>query len=275
MLTAIRIFYSLAFLLYAVAAGAYVRAFSRRTGISRRRRLSPLHYGMLIQCLGLVMYTIYLRQAPFSGMFQGFTFAAFVLALLFVLIFRAVEDDRSVGIIVLPLAALFSLIGIFTPLATITDPSLAPSPWFLIHVSTALFSYGAFGISFATAVLYLLLHREIKSKRLGRIFERLPALGELDHLTYLAITIGFIALTVSIAFGILWTRIRLGRMLQLDLKEIITFADWLIYALYLHSRVYRGWQGKRSAWLAIFGFAVVLFNFAAVTVLFSRTHAYL
>ena len=275
MIIAIRVFYIIALLLFVLGTIIYFRAFSRRVPGPRRPRTMTVSYGMLFQLIGLVMYTIYLHQAPFLGLFQGFVFASFVLALLFLLITRVLEDERSVGIIVLPLICLFQLVGVFTPLQNVEDPSLSPNPWFILHASVALFSYGAFAISFATAVLFLLLHRQIKGKHLGLIFERLPSLGELDYFTYRSITIGFIALTLSIAFGVIWTQIHLGKLLQGDSKEIITFINWGVYALYLHSRFYRGWQGKRAAMLAILGFMVLMFNFVFVTVLMSRTHAYL
>jgi ABC-type transport system involved in cytochrome c biogenesis permease subunit len=207
-------------------------------------------------------------------MFQGFSFAGFVLAVLFLFISRSVESDLGVGVIVIPLICVFSLIGIFTPLVRVSDPLLSPSPWFIVHASIALFSYGAFGIGFATSILYLQLHGEIKSKRLGNFFSRLPSLGELDHLTYLSVSIGFVGLTVAIATGMVWTQIRLGKLLQLDAKELITFVNWLIFAFYLHSRVSHGWRGRRAAWMAIAGFLVLLFNFLIVTVAFSRTHSY-
>src|SRR3989339_2058874 len=103
MLITIKIFYTLAFLLYSTASGMYIRAFGQRNAGPRRGRVTILQYAMLLQFIGIVMYTIYLGQAPFSGLFQGLTFSSFVLALLFILVFRPVEDDRSAGMIVIPL----------------------------------------------------------------------------------------------------------------------------------------------------------------------------
>lgn len=275
MLIVIRVFYAIALVLYTATAIGYLRAFNQKMTQPRKRRMVSANYAVLFQLLGLATYTMYLQQAPFLGMFQGFTFAAFVLAFLFLFISRNLENDVAVGVIVFPLVCIFSLIGIFTPLELVNDPLLAPSPWFILHASIALFSYGAFAIAFATSVLYLQLHGEIKSKRLGTFFARLPSLGELDHLTYLTISIGFVALSVAIATGMAWTQIRLGKLLQLDTKEIFTFVNWVIFALYLHSRLYRGWRGRRAAWMAIAGFLVLLFNFLIVTVLLSKTHSYL
>jgi len=192
-----------------------------------------------------------------------------------VLMFRTVEDDRSAGMIIIPISALFQLLGVFTPLSPVSDPSLAPNPWFILHAGLGLFAYAAFSIAFATSVLYILLHREIKSRRPGRFFEKLPSLGELDHLTWRGVAIGFSALTASIALGMLWSYMRNGYLLQLDPKEIITLVNWVLYAFYLHSRFSRGWRGRRAAWLCIAGFSLLLFNFILVTLVLSSTHAYL
>ncbi|MEA1996388.1 MAG: cytochrome c biogenesis protein CcsA [Gemmatimonadota bacterium] len=285
MLTVIRVFYLIALVFYSISAYSHIRAFSGKPLHPQRPTTHPtttgwgsvvwISYGALFQFLGLVMYTVYLRQAPFVGMFQGFTFASFMLALLFLIVSRPGRSEAAGGLIVVPLVCIFALIGLFTPLSRVHDPQLQAGLFFILHASTGLLSCGAFAISFAGAVCYLLLHHEIKSKRLGRFFERLPSLDELDHLTYLSVYIGFVALTVAIASGMAWTRLRAGTLLQLDIKETITFINWLIFAFYLHSRISGGWRGKRAAWLVIAGFAVAFFNFLIVTAVLSRTHSFL
>jgi ABC-type transport system involved in cytochrome c biogenesis permease subunit len=275
MIIVIRVFYAISLILYSASAICYIRTFSGKAPQTSRLRVFLVNYGALFQLLGLVMYTVYLRQAPFLGIYQGFTFASLILALLFLLIFRATQREVSCGLIVVPLICLFSFTGLFTTLERTADPLLAPNPLFIMHASAGLFSYGAFAIAFTTSILYLLLHREIKSKRLGRLFDRLPSLEELDHLTYLAVAIGFLSLAVAIAFGMAWTYDRLGKLLQFDFKEIVTFINWLVFAMYLHTRLSGTWHGKRAAWLVIIGFSLVLFNFFFVTLVLSRTHYYL
>jgi ABC-type transport system involved in cytochrome c biogenesis permease subunit len=277
MLIVIRVFYIVAFVLYALAAGAYLRDFrsSGTGGDVRRTRLWTIRLGVLLHFVGLAACAFYLRQAPFMGILQGFGFASWILAMMFLHISHSFEDETSVGMVIMPLAALFAIPGLFATLAKVTDPLLSSNPWFILHACIALYGYGAFTIAFTGAALYLILHREIKSKRLGTVFQRLPSLDQLDYMTYMSVTLGFVALTVSIITGMVWTMLRLGKLLQFDIKEVITFANWLIYAFYLHSRYSGRWRGRCAAWLVILGFAVVLFNFLVVTVLLSSTHAYI
>ena len=276
MLIVIRVFLAISVVLYAAAAVSYIRAFSSKGPDSRGRRgrLIAVRLGVLIQFIGLAATVFYLHQAPFMGIYQGFGFSAWLLAMMYLHITHVLENDTSVGMVLMPLVSLFAIPGLFAELARVSDPLLSSSPWFILHVCIALYSYAAFTVAFAAAVLYLALHREIKSKRLGNIFQRLPSLDQLDHLIYTSVAAGFVALAVSMITGIVWTVLRLGTLLQMDIKEVITIANWIFYAFYLHSRHSGRWRGRRAAWLAIIGFLFLMFNFLVITQL-SGTHSYI
>ena len=79
-----------------------------------------------------------------------------------------------------------------------------------------------------------------------------------------------------IAAGAYWANRTLGILLELCRirKETWAAITWLVYALYLHMRITRGWRGRRAAYFAIVGFAVVMFTFFGVTYLLPGLHAY-
>jgi hypothetical protein len=52
-----------------------------------------------------------------------------------------------------------------------------------------------------------------------------------------------------------------------DPKENWSLVSWLVYAGYLHLRHVRGWRGDRASWLAIVGFAVVMFTYLGMGML--------
>ena len=127
---------------------------------------------------------------------------------------------------------------------------------------------GLVGGLFASALYLLLLWRRSDLERM------LPPSDTLDVLTYKTIGIAFPLLTLMIAAGAYWANRTWGSYWSWDPKETWALITWLVYAGYLHMRITRGWRGRRAAYFAIIGFAVVLFTFFGVTYLLPGLHAY-
>jgi len=137
--------------------------------------------------------------------------------------------------------------------------SLAASPFILSAL---------IGGIFANLLYLLLLWRRNDLERL------LPAAEALDTITYKTICIAFPLLTLMIAAGAYWANQAWGSYWNWDPKETWAAITWLVYAGYLHMRITRGWRGRRAAYFAILGFAVVMFTFFGVTYLLPGLHAY-
>jgi ABC-type transport system involved in cytochrome c biogenesis permease subunit len=114
-------------------------------------------------------------------------------------------------------------------------------------------------------VLYLFQERELLSRRPGRFYYLIPSLERSDTLGWRAVLGGFGFLTLAILTGFLWNHSLLGRFWTGDPKEWAALVAWLIYVAILVARGRGGWGGRRAAWLAIAGFAVVVFTFAWAT----------
>ena len=121
---------------------------------------------------------------------------------------------------------------------------------------------------FANLLYLLLLWRREDLERL------LPDADALDRITYKTICIAFPLLTLMIAAGAYWANRAWGSYWNWDPKETWAAITWLVYAGYLHMRITRGWRGRRAAYFAILGFAVVMFTFFGVTYLLPGLHAY-
>jgi hypothetical protein len=102
----------------------------------------------------------------------------------------------------------------------------------------------------------------------------LPSADNLDRITYKTICLAFPLLTLMIASGAYWANQTWGSYWSWDPKETWAAITWLVYAGYLHMRITRGWRGRRAAYFAILGFAVVMFTFFGVTYLLPGLHAY-
>ena len=137
--------------------------------------------------------------------------------------------------------------------------SLAASPFILSALV---------GGIFANLLYLLLLWRRDDLQRL------LPDAEALDRITYKTICIAFPLLTLMIAAGAYWANRAWGSYWNWDPKETWAAITWLVYAGYLHMRITRGWRGRRAAYFAILGFAVVMFTFFGVTYLLPGLHAY-
>jgi len=137
--------------------------------------------------------------------------------------------------------------------------SLAASPFILAALV---------GGIFANLLYLLLLWRREDLERL------LPSSENLDRITYKTICIAFPLLTLMIAAGAFWANRAWGSYWNWDPKETWAAITWLVYAGYLHMRTTRGWRGRRAAYFAILGFAVVMFTFFGVTYLLPGLHAY-
>ncbi len=136
---------------------------------------------------------------------------------------------------------------------------LADSPFLLAGVATALFA------SIAWMVL---------DWRYDAIVGYLPSRDSLDSLIYRTVAVSFPLLTFMIIAGAYWANRTWGAYWSWDPKEDWALITWLTYAGYLHMRLTRGWRGRRSAYFAIIGFAIVMFTFFGVTYLLPGLHAY-
>lgn len=96
----------------------------------------------------------------------------------------------------------------------------------------------------------------------------------LDNLSYRILGIGFPLLTIGILSGAVWANEAWGSYWSWDPKETWAFITWLVFAIYLHMRITKGWEGRRPALLATFGFFVVWICYLGVNILGTGLHSY-
>lgn len=130
---------------------------------------------------------------------------------------------------------------------------------------------------FSGTVLYLIA-RLIFRKRIGATVQ--PLLRNvkadlLDEVEYRSVAIGFPVFTLGgLIFAAIWAEIAWGRFWGWDPKEVWALVTWFFYAAYLHLRLSRGWHGEKSAWLAVIGFGIIMFNLIVVNLVFAGLHSY-
>lgn len=123
------------------------------------------------------------------------------------------------------------------------------------------------------AVIRLISRRSIAS-RLQPMFQRVNS-QLLDEIGYRAVVIGFPIFTLgALVFAMIWAQIAWARFWGWDPKEVWALITWLFYAAFLHLRLSKGWEGKKSAWLAVIGFIIIMFNLIVVNLIIAGLHSY-
>jgi cytochrome c-type biogenesis protein CcsB len=154
-------------------------------------------------------------------------------------------------------------------LVRMPEGKAAGSGWFPATLGSSPFVLtGLVGGVLISTLFLLLAWRRADLERL------LPSAENLDRITYRAICVAFPLLTLTIATGAYWANQTWGTYWNWDPKETWAAITWLVYALYLHMRITNGWRGRRAAYFAIAGFAVVIFTFFGVTYLLRGLHAF-
>ncbi|MBW2027923.1 MAG: c-type cytochrome biogenesis protein CcsB [Deltaproteobacteria bacterium] len=235
--------------------------------------------GLIGQSVAIVLrwiesYDLGIGHAPFSNLYESLIFFAWTIVFLYVLVEWRTRN-RSIGVFVTPIAFLSMAYASYSPGISSKIQPLVPalkSNWLIAHVITCFFGYAAFGLAFAFSLMYLLKRMENPATK--NLFLRLiPRPAVLDDLNYQLVVIGFLLLTLGIITGSVWAHSAWGTYWSWDPKETWSLITWLVYAAFLHSRMVRGWRGKRLAFLSIIGFCCVIFTYLGVNYL-SGLHSY-
>ena len=224
-------------------------------------------FGLGFQTLSLGLRIAASRSAP-SNMYEFSMVFVFAILLIYLLFERSYRE-KHLGAIVLPIAVGMAAYvwSLPTELREVNPliPALQNQPLMTIHVSMAIFGYAAFAISFAAAVLFLIVQRWPKSW--------LPSAAMLDDIGFRGVTVGFPLMALVLITGSIWAHRAWGSYWSWDPKETSALFLWLVYAVYLHTRSLRGWRGTRGAVILILGFASVIFTYYGNYV-FGGLHAY-
>jgi cytochrome c-type biogenesis protein CcsB len=96
-----------------------------------------------------------------------------------------------------------------------------------------------------------------------------------DEISYRSVLIGFPVFTLgAIIFAMIWAQLAWTRFWGWDPKEVWALITFLFYAAFLHLRLSKGWHGEKSAWLAVIGFVIIMFNLVVVNLVIAGLHSY-
>jgi cytochrome c-type biogenesis protein CcsB len=235
---------------------------------------------------------------PLSNLYESLIFLSWGISFIH-LIIEYKTQSRLIGAIATPL--MFFLSG-FSSLTLPTDmqkalplvPSLQ-SNWLMMHVSMMMVSYATLILGSLLSILYLAFisfsgekKQVVVEASTGSIssnisssipaasvsYSKLSLLQTVDIWSYRIIGLGFPFLTIGIISGAVWANEAWGSYWSWDPKETWALITWLVFAIYLHSRLLKGWQGKQAAILGSCGFFVIWICYLGVNFLGKGLHSY-
>lgn len=275
----------------AASAGSNDVKANKALGIARAATL----VGAVLQAVGVAARGVEAGHVPWSTMYE-YTISGSLVAVVVFLIVQRGRDITYMGAGVTGLATIALGLGLTVLYqdATGLQPALQ-SFWLVIHVSIATIATGIFGVGFIATSLQLLRDyrdsepREVNNGFLRffhdpgvrvikgttfRFLEAVPTPKKLEALAFRLNAVGFVLWTFTVMAGAIWAEHAWGRYWGWDPKEIWSFVIWVIYAAYLHARTTQGWAGRRSAYVAVFGFVAIIMNFTVVNLVFQGLHSY-
>ena len=229
---------------------------------------------------GFIFHTLYLGQQYYvlgsasvltlKSALSFFSWTIIGAYLVFHLKFRLMV----LGSFIAPLAAFLMILSATIPGVEVTVRPIFRSIWLPVHVGTIFIGNGIFAVTFMAAIMYLIQEHQIKRKKFGSFYSRLPSLETLDSVNYYSLVSGFPFLTVGMITGSVYAQYALGSYWQWDPKEVWSLITWLFYASLLHERLAVGWRGRRAAIMSIIAFLILIFTFIGASLWLSDYHSF-
>lgn len=250
-------FVTLALLCYYGAGALWIAYFLSQREVIYRWGVASLAAALGSHTLGLALTICALGRLPVATLGESLLLLSWVLAGIFLVLDRGL-GVRVLGALAAPLLAVMVSGSLLLPGGQGALPPLLNSFWVYLHVALSFIGVAALSLAGLAGLLYLVQERQIKGKKFGFFYRRLPSLEHLDSLNHWCLTLGFPLLTVGLITGALYAQYHLGSFFNYDPKEILALLAWMIYAVLLHERLAVGWRGRRAALLALCGFGVLV-----------------
>jgi len=178
------------------------------------------------------------------------------------------------GSFVAPFAAFPMIISFAMPGMEPPIRPLFKGLWLTIHVGTIFIGNGLFAIAFLAGIMYLIQEYQIKQKKLGSFYNRLPSLATMDDINYHSLVYGFPFMSVGMITGSVYAQYALGTYWQWDPKEVWSLITWLFYAALLHERLAVGWRGRKAAIMSIICFLFLIIGFVGSSLWMGGYHSF-
>lgn len=230
---------------------------------------------------------------PLSNLYESLMFLSWSLTFFHLILDKITSKTLTwLGAITSPTALFTNAFANFSlPVEMQHASALVPalqSNWLMMHVTVMILSYAALIFGSLLSIGFLILTFSISSdqyetelktltvdpKFVNRSMSKIQWAYNLDNLSYRMLGIAFPLLTIGILSGAVWANEAWGSYWSWDPKETWALLTWFVFAIYLHTRITKNWQGKKPALIASFGFFVVWICYLGVNLLGEGLHSY-
>ncbi|HEY6333675.1 MAG TPA: cytochrome c biogenesis protein CcsA [Blastocatellia bacterium] len=251
---------------YGICMALAVYALSVKRAVLPRVSAAGLAAGFAAQTIWLIHRGVTAGRCPLLGIQEVSAFFSWSLVTAY-LIAQRWYRTMALKAFVFPIVFLLSSVAAIVPgkpesfqeanqpLAQVLMP---------VHVALIILAYAAFFISFGAGLMYIIQERELKHKRFGPIFYRLPSLDTCDAISFKSVAVGFVLLTLGLLAAMALSHARDGSYWHGDPTEMFSVVTWLVYLVIIQSRVTAGWGGRNAAFATIIGFVLVMCSLAGL-----------
>jgi ABC-type uncharacterized transport system permease subunit len=247
---------------YSVGLLCALAALLRRDERLNRAALPAMVLGMVFQFVSLTEAVLISGKLTLTSTENSQSFLA-LLVMAAVLFLYLVYHTTAPGIVVFPLVFLLTLLAAIGQQPFLRLPASAHRGWVFVHVTLLLIGYAALIVSFCASLLYLVQERSLKSKNLGGILSRLPALEVTDEIGFRSLLLGFPFMTVGLIIGTVLARSAYDKIDFLDPKIFLSYLMWAVYLVLVYTRWNAGFRGRRAAYFAMAAFVVAVVAWSA------------
>ena len=267
-MTIYAIFYVLAAVLYLAAAFGIYKSFQAETPENTFWIRPVIVGGLMIQAF-LIYEALFTHGTPHFGLALALSITLFTCTLI-LLIETLFSKISAMLIFILPLAAVSMVLPIILP-GTPLGPETA-SFSFRMHLLLAILAYSLMTMALVQALLLVSAHNLLHQKKLSdepeegkvSLFERMPSVIEMEKILFRLIWAGFIALTIAILFGLVFSEELFGQAFRLDHQTIVTIMAWMIFGILLLGHHFLGWRGRFAARWTVIGFTLLMLSYFGV-----------
>lgn len=213
-----------------------------------------IFFGFVTETAALVQRSLATGHGPYTNVFEYCVFLAWVTFLVF-LVAEGYYKIKPLGAFMVPIG--FALMMFAIPFSPETSPDLpVKAYWLTLHRTMSFLSFGAFSLIFAAGLMYLIQERQLKSKKIGGWYYRLPPLDVLDDVNRKGLIFGFPIISIGALAAIVWSTQNYGT-LKMETSTFMLLVGWVVFGVVSAGRLALGWRGRRAATLGVAGFAIL------------------